>query len=146
MHTKESIQQYLDYLNDICYHNDGYERSTFANMPYLSYYCISPITCTDSASLIASFFDGKVYGYFIEEHDERIFGSASGGHDFAIVGNYLVDWWIKYIEGDSERAIFDMNDPADMKYINEHYFDKDQWEDSSFEFIKIENYEYSKVA
>ena len=50
--------------------------------------------CTSSAQLIAKTFGGQVFGYHTNESDDKnLIGFDCGGHDFAMVGNFLVDWW-----------------------------------------------------
>lgn len=52
--------------------------------------------CTNGARLIARAFGGYVAGYPIESNypqRERLIAADCYGHDFAIVDDYLVDWW-----------------------------------------------------
>ena len=54
-------------------------------------------TCTTSAYRIAARFGGEVWGVAsidpgAAQYKGRV-ASRCGGHDFAIVGDYLVDWW-----------------------------------------------------
>lgn len=50
--------------------------------------------CTNGARLIAKKFGGFVAGYSIDSDNSRILIAADvGGHDFAVVGPYIVDWW-----------------------------------------------------
>ena len=48
--------------------------------------------CTNGAILIAKFFKGSVFGYPISE-GQTFVGYSAYGHDFAVVGDYIVDWW-----------------------------------------------------
>jgi len=80
--------------------------------------------CTNSAVLVAREFDGSVRGY-----GESAGGSlAPSGHDFAIVGNrYIVDYWA-FTTGESDRAILDMDHPADRVLAAILYGNPDQWD------------------
>ena len=50
--------------------------------------------CTNGADLIAKHFGGYVAGYPMgEEYKQSLVGYDCGGHDFAVLGNYIVDWW-----------------------------------------------------
>ncbi|MDR3412373.1 MAG: hypothetical protein P4L87_15775 [Formivibrio sp.] len=50
--------------------------------------------CTNGARVIAEKFGGLVAGYQIEDTDpQTLVGADAGGHDFAIVGGFIVDWW-----------------------------------------------------
>lgn len=50
-------------------------------------------TCTNAARIIANKFNGYVAGYRLEGDEEEIIGADCFGHDFAVVGGYIVDWW-----------------------------------------------------
>lgn len=50
--------------------------------------------CTNGAELIAKKFGGYVAGYSMGEEFRKTFvGYDCGGHDFAVLGDYIVDWW-----------------------------------------------------
>ena len=50
--------------------------------------------CTNGANLIAEKFGGFVAGYAIDRDDpQTLIGADAGGHDFAVVGDYIVDCW-----------------------------------------------------
>jgi hypothetical protein len=50
--------------------------------------------CTNGARLIARRFGGRVCGYAMSTRDsDDLIAKDCFGHDFAIVGDYLVDWW-----------------------------------------------------
>jgi hypothetical protein len=53
------------------------------------------------------------------------------GHDFAIVDDrYLVDHWAKNTWGTSTRAVYDLQDAADVPEIRRLYGDPTTWEHS----------------
>ena len=50
--------------------------------------------CTHAAKLIARKFRGFVAGYSIQPEDPRtLVGAEVFGHDFAVVGDFIIDWW-----------------------------------------------------
>lgn len=50
--------------------------------------------CTNGARLIAEKFGGFVAGYPIGPEDPQdLIGAFAGGHDFAVIGLFIVDWW-----------------------------------------------------
>ena len=62
--------------------------------------------CTNGAKLIAQKFGGFVAGYEIETTDpQTLVAAISGGHDFAVVGEFIVDWWGWEYEGSLESPV-----------------------------------------
>jgi len=56
--------------------------------------------CTNGARLIARKFGGFVAGYEITNEDpQTLAGAPEWGHDFAVVGEFIVDWWGWEYEG-----------------------------------------------
>jgi hypothetical protein len=50
--------------------------------------------CTNGARLIAKKFGSFVAGYPIEtDEPQTLVGAFAGGHDFAVVGEFIIDWW-----------------------------------------------------
>lgn len=50
--------------------------------------------CTSGARLMAEKFGGFVAGYAIDPEDpQTLVGAVAFGHDFAVVGDFIVDWW-----------------------------------------------------
>ena len=52
--------------------------------------------CTNGARLIAEKFHGYVAGYPIDHKQPKALGLVAvdcGGHDFAVIGENIVDWW-----------------------------------------------------
>lgn len=50
--------------------------------------------CTNGARLIARKFNGMVAGYHIRSDEPRqLVAAVCYGHDFAVVENFIVDWW-----------------------------------------------------
>jgi hypothetical protein len=62
--------------------------------PHVSSDCNDCGRCTNGARIIARKFGGFVAGYEIKDADpETLVGANVGGHDFAVVGDFIVDWW-----------------------------------------------------
>jgi len=62
--------------------------------------------CTNGAKFIAQKFGGFVAGYEIERTDPHtLVGADAGGHDFAVVGDFIVDWWGWEYEGALETPV-----------------------------------------
>lgn len=62
--------------------------------------------CISGAKLIAQEFGGRVCGYPIpDESLAKLVGAKCGGHDFAVVGDSIVDWWGKFYEGSIDCAV-----------------------------------------
>lgn len=58
--------------------------------------------------------DCLLHGFLHEENPRSEIARVAGGHDFAVLrGRYLIDGWAKHVEGLSDRAVFDLADPAD---------------------------------
>ncbi len=101
--------------------------------------------CTDSAELVARKFRGRVVGLpgwddFQGDPRATRFSLSAGiaafgtfhpagrqGHDFAILDNLLVDVWAVR-HGYLERAIWDLREPDDLRFVNWIYGDCRQWE------------------
>ena len=50
--------------------------------------------CTNGAKLIAQEFGAYVAGYLIHPEDpQTLVGADVYGHDFAVVGDFIIDWW-----------------------------------------------------
>lgn len=119
---EEKIKSVLQKITEMEYYDEQLEMSLFKNSPFEQ----NAVTCcTASAKIIANELGGDVYGYLIEE-DENIIGYGSGGHDFVIAGNYLIDWWAENVEC-TGKAILNMNDEQDRKIIETRYLPRKFW-------------------
>ncbi len=88
------------------------------------------VICTHSAKLIANRFNGKVMGFSCEDNPGTSLEEFGDGHDFAVIDDrYIADFWIKYVEGISQKTVFDMNDSADANEIKKIYGDSKNWEE-----------------
>ena len=97
------------------------------------------MTCTTSATYIAAQIGAgaKVVGFSYETLEENGVPSSDwpkviqdhDGHDFVVVdGRFIVDWWAKFVAGDTERVAFDMQDPQDAEYVRRYYGTPDMWQ------------------
>ena len=90
--------------------------------------------CDTTAWYIAEAFDGELYGYFVEDNPDAelpLKARYYEGHDFAIVGHYLVDWWAKAMACISDRDILDLADPTDTAETLRLYGPPERWSPSS---------------
>lgn len=85
--------------------------------------------CHTTAGYIAEALDGAVYGYHVKDNPDAELPLKGNyeGHDFAIVGHYLVDWWAKEMACLSDRDIFDLSDPTDAAEALRLYGPPDRW-------------------
>jgi len=85
--------------------------------------------CTNWAMQVRDAFGAarvKIVGF---DENEGACAEGGGGHDFAIVdGRYIVDGWAKDWEGSADRAVHDLQDPADADEIARLYGPREGWE------------------
>lgn len=117
---RAKIETYLNVLCAADQYSEEREMSVFVGLREME--CDSVTRCTTSAMHVARELGGFVCGYEIDydKKFEKIIGYDCGGHDFAVVGHYLVDWWSKYVNL-SGPAILDMMDPEDQIFIKQKY-------------------------
>jgi len=84
--------------------------------------------CTNWADLAVKKFGGQRAGFMHEDNPTATVAEDSDGHDFALIGDYLVDYWIKFFEGTSEQCVFDLTDPTDKVKVDALYGDRAKWE------------------
>ena len=85
--------------------------------------------CYDCAYYIRSLEPNtKIYGFWSRENTGWAGAILQDGHDFAVVdGRYIVDPWIVETEALSNRAVFDLKNPADQAEIRRLYGDERSW-------------------
>lgn len=82
--------------------------------------------CTVGARMIARKFGGKVFGYRIDPHESKdLVAFNCFGHDFAIVGDYLVDWWAWEYEQSLTSPVLHIVDDAALIAIK--YKPRSEW-------------------
>ena len=84
--------------------------------------------CTHGARLVVEKFGGKVVGYSIHAHNNPdLVGHGCFGHDFAVVGPYLVDWWGWDYEEGIPRPVLHLKDDAEL--IRQKYKPESEWKE-----------------
>jgi hypothetical protein len=125
--TKEKIQEFMKYLLATEIYSTGLEMSIWQHTPIGDN--IPVTTCTHSARLLAHKFGGKVYGYlFPTPAKKELIGQVCDGHDFAVIGKYIVDYWSEFVYCTGVPAILDMTDPADIIKIQAYYLPLTDWQ------------------
>lgn len=82
-------------------------------------------TCTTGALLLARKFNGYVAGYHIEDSEpSRLIAHGHGGHDFAVIGGFIVDWWAWQYEESLTLPVV----PIDSEIAALRYKPSGQWE------------------
>ena len=118
-----SIRRYLQFLQDQeKYDDEGYHYWTLPN-PW-GWERIQSGCCTNGARLIARRFNGRVFGYLFDDNPSATVGLPCGGHDFAVIGAYLVDYWAWAVSGDLTDPITPL---ADAKSFG--YGDRECWKE-----------------
>lgn len=128
---KQELIDYCQYLTDSMAYND---EIGFYYWPWLKDNNFEPEDCshcgicTNGARLIAFKFNGYVAGYNIwMSESDMLIGHGCGGHDFAIVGDYIVDWW----GWEYSKELFQ---PVNLKneVVNEVYKIESSWNTHKF--------------
>lgn len=85
--------------------------------------------CTTSARIIASRFGGKVMGFAGKDNPKAGILENCDGHDFAVLGHLLVDWWAHGYIGTHAypRRIYNLDTDAEL--IEKIYGDRSKWEE-----------------
>lgn len=92
-------------------------------------------TCTNSALALQTLLGGKVMGYWHGDNLTALAGEFEGGHDFLVLDDYIVDWWLKDSYGaGSDSAHEDANlyratyhRVLDAELIAKVYGDPSRW-------------------
>lgn len=83
--------------------------------------------CTNSARLVANKFGGKVFGFAHQFNKTAVVAKDCFGHDFAIVGDLLVDWWAFHFTGETDRPIYHLvKDAAQVLHL---YGPRENWDE-----------------
>lgn len=92
----------------------------------------SAVCCTACADrMIELAGNGVVFGWAEDSNVTSIVAPNGEGHDFAFIdGRYLVDAWIKNVDGPhgfDDRAVFDLDNPDDVAIVLRLYGDPGTW-------------------
>src|SRR5579862_7975235 len=75
--------------------------------------------CGECARLVVEKFGGEIRGYWAEDNPEAAAGHDGGGHDFALVGHFIVDPWLYHYY--VESPVLDLDIPADAAEAARRY-------------------------
>lgn len=93
----------------------------------------SGLCCTDYAVHIYMALQGRVqiFGFANEDNPKSRVAREEihvSGHDFAVVdGRFLVDPWPRLVPMVFEEMVFDLQDPADAKFVLDVYGPRECW-------------------
>lgn len=87
--------------------------------------------CTHSARMLQVLLGGKVMGYFHEDNPTALAGAPEGGHDFLVLDDYIVDWWLKDTYGTEDAELYrsTYHRVLDAELISKVYGDSTKWEE-----------------
>jgi GNAT superfamily N-acetyltransferase len=91
------------------------------------------VVCTNCARRIIELNGGhgEIYGWHEGDNPTAVVANTShenAGHDFAVIdGRYLVDAWAKNVEESSPRAVFDLENPDDVREVRHLFGDPTTW-------------------
>ena len=86
---------------------------------------ICTVMCEDARKAIGY---GQIWGFFDEDNPGTETGVLAGGHDFLLCdGRWIVDLWVKYVAGLSDRCVFDLMNSSDQSEIQRLFGDRAKW-------------------
>lgn len=85
--------------------------------------------CTNCAHRVIEIVGRReVRGYSSHENPGTEAASGQGGHDFAVIDNrLLIDVWLCFFAGLSNRAVFDLSSEQDSADIKRLYGNRKLW-------------------
>jgi len=92
------------------------------------------VVCTSSAALVAKRFGGKVMGFWADDNPTAGVNRICSGHDFAVVGDLVVDYWLREVEEVSPKAVFDLSDPKEAQEAQAWYGPQEKWSETPFPY------------
>lgn len=134
--TKETqLEKLVDALDDACeirsqksgniIPDDIEDDDTYCSLPGNAG---EAVVCSNSARFLQKIVGGKVLGFWAKDNPGTSMEELADGHDFLLVnGRYIVDYWVKKIEGVSDRAVLDLQRHADRKIARKMYGLKSKW-------------------
>jgi len=123
---RSELLQYCQHLSDTEQYDDeeGYHYWEVV-LPGLGEPRAQSGNCTNGARLIANKFGGVVMGYRVTDNPTETLCERVGGHDFAIVGRFLVDWWAWQLPSAIAAPVLDLD--LDKHQIRRLYGDPNCW-------------------
>lgn len=105
------------------------EDDRLANLPETEDYGNPFTVCTNGARWLQEKFfpEATVTGYNMDDNPTALIGADIYGHDFLIVGDYLIDFWYNDICGNKDAPVF-LHLKNDAALVNKYYGDPDKWE------------------
>jgi hypothetical protein len=80
--------------------------------------------CTVAAEETQKVVGGEIYGYYAEDNEDGWLGQGEGGHDFLIVGGYILDFWATVYHG--QRPVLSLT--RDAEAIMHLYGPRSKWQ------------------
>ncbi len=131
--TRQQIEAFMQELQSTEKYDEGVGVSYWGDDPEAQHCTV----CTSGARLIARKFGGVVRGYAEGGNPTARAGKPGGtwdagdttnqGHDFAIVGPFIVDYWLHHVTDDYHKALFDVRIPAEAEEVRILYGDPSRW-------------------
>jgi hypothetical protein len=81
--------------------------------------------CNACARLVVERFGGEIQGYWHEDNPVASVGESEGGHDFALMGRFIVDPWLHHYYGES--PVLDLSVPAEAAEAMRRYGKSESW-------------------
>lgn len=127
IHLKSVILQYVQHLKQIEKYNtvEGYHYWDIPNTRGQGSETTNSGNCTNGARIIANKFGGSVFGYFVRNNPNALVGRDTFGHDFALVGHFLVDYWAWQVSCDLHTPV--LHTIRDRRTVEHFYGNPDYW-------------------
>jgi hypothetical protein len=91
---------------------------------------ISAVECTGYACAVRQLAgkEAEIVGFSRADNPSSEIAQNEGGHDFVFLEKrYIVDPWVCYVAGSSERSVFDTLNPGHADDIRRLYGDQTKW-------------------
>ena len=86
--------------------------------------------CGTLAEAVVERLGGRTVGYFIRDNPTATLGLREDGHTFAVVdGRYLVDVWAKDVMMMTDRYVFDLHAPDNLRRVCRFWGSMQQWQE-----------------
>jgi hypothetical protein len=122
--TKTQIFEFLHRLDDEAQYDEDEGRWTFRSGG-------DCCNCTSCAEKVAVAFNGEVWGYVKTRNPSSLVATGLSGHDFALIsGRFLVDVLAFNVSHETDRPVFDLDDPVERTLVSMLYGERSKWEKS----------------